>query len=136
MELQAYYIATEASVSGDKSVVAGNDLVSDLLEALRNVQNKMPNDPVKVHYAQIDEMACMVTQLNSKCKSSSSVWIVDTGATNHMCGEVTLFHSLTPLKSPIHIHLPDNSIALATQQGTIRLSPILILENVLLVPSF
>ncbi|KAL0434830.1 UNVERIFIED_CONTAM: putative mitochondrial protein [Sesamum radiatum] len=41
----------------DKPMMAGANLVADLMEALKIVQGKMPQTSVKVHYAQIDEMA-------------------------------------------------------------------------------
>ncbi|KAL0349509.1 UNVERIFIED_CONTAM: Retrovirus-related Pol polyprotein from transposon TNT 1-94 [Sesamum radiatum] len=42
------------------STTAGSDLVADIMEALRIIQtNKMPQDPVSVHFAQGDEMAGM-----------------------------------------------------------------------------
>ncbi|KAK4393926.1 hypothetical protein Sango_1863400 [Sesamum angolense] len=42
------------------STNAGSDLVADIMEALRIIQtNKMPQDPVRVHFAQGDEMAGM-----------------------------------------------------------------------------
>ncbi|KAL0451846.1 UNVERIFIED_CONTAM: Retrovirus-related Pol polyprotein from transposon RE1 [Sesamum latifolium] len=98
------------------------------MEALKMIQNKMPTDPVRVHFAQSDEMAGM-TLVNTLSSSFMDSWIVDTGATNHMSGNATLFHSLNTLKSPIKISLPDNTIATATQSGTIKLSAHLTLHN-------
>ncbi|KAL0328067.1 UNVERIFIED_CONTAM: Retrovirus-related Pol polyprotein from transposon RE1 [Sesamum calycinum] len=51
--------------SGDNSAlmgkgyeIRGSDLVADIMEALQIIQtNKMPQDPVRVHFAQGDEMA-------------------------------------------------------------------------------
>ncbi|KAL0386160.1 UNVERIFIED_CONTAM: Copia protein [Sesamum radiatum] len=120
----------------DKHHLDGNDLISDLMEALRMLQNKAPQDPVQVHFAQIDEMACMVFRSHVSCKNNSSFWIVDTGATSHMCGDERLFHSLHPLNHPLTIFLPDNSVTQATQSGDIKLSSSIILTNVLFIPSF
>ncbi|KAL0421888.1 UNVERIFIED_CONTAM: Retrovirus-related Pol polyprotein from transposon RE1 [Sesamum latifolium] len=39
------------------TAAAGTNLVADLMEALRLIQNKVPQDPVRVHFAQADEMA-------------------------------------------------------------------------------
>ncbi|KAL2240968.1 UNVERIFIED_CONTAM: Retrovirus-related Pol polyprotein from transposon RE1 [Sesamum indicum] len=110
--------------------------MSELLDALRMVQNKIPQDPVNVHLAQVDEMAGMTMEYSALTGCNANSWIVDTGATCHMCGDVKLFHSLTVLKTPKRIHLPDNSITLATQCGDIQLCSKFILTNVLLVPSF
>ncbi|KAL0461338.1 UNVERIFIED_CONTAM: Retrovirus-related Pol polyprotein from transposon RE2 [Sesamum latifolium] len=39
------------------TAAAGTNLVADLMEALKLIQNKVPQDPVRVHFAQADEMA-------------------------------------------------------------------------------
>ncbi|KAL0431167.1 UNVERIFIED_CONTAM: Retrovirus-related Pol polyprotein from transposon RE1 [Sesamum radiatum] len=111
----------------EKTDPNGNHLISELLEALRLVQNKMPNDPLSVHFA--TEMAGMAKQKFGLANCNSCSWIVDTGATSHMCGEKRLFHSLTTLKTPKQIHLPDNHITQATQFGDVKLSPTFTLTN-------
>ncbi|KAL0349477.1 UNVERIFIED_CONTAM: Retrovirus-related Pol polyprotein from transposon RE1 [Sesamum radiatum] len=54
---RAYVVDDSEHKPTEKPDAAGNNLVSDLLEALRIVQNKMPQDPLKVHFAQVTEMA-------------------------------------------------------------------------------
>ncbi|KAL0332868.1 UNVERIFIED_CONTAM: Retrovirus-related Pol polyprotein from transposon RE1 [Sesamum calycinum] len=54
---RAYVVDDSEHEPTEKPDAAGNNLVSDLLEALRIVQNKMPQDPLKVHFAQVTEMA-------------------------------------------------------------------------------
>ncbi|KAL0400307.1 UNVERIFIED_CONTAM: Retrovirus-related Pol polyprotein from transposon RE1 [Sesamum radiatum] len=134
------YVATEDTGSSatqalDIPITTGGNLVAYLMEALKIIQNKMPTDPVRVHFAQSDEMAGM-TLVNTLSSPFMDSWTVDTRATNHMSGNATLFHSLNTLNSSIKISLPDNSIVTATQSGTIKLSAHLTLHNVLLVPSF
>ncbi|KAL0356152.1 UNVERIFIED_CONTAM: putative mitochondrial protein [Sesamum radiatum] len=46
-----------------------------------------------------------------------------------MCGDITLFQSLTPLNPSITIHLPNDSKVDATKCGNIKLSPHLTLTN-------
>ncbi|KAL0322188.1 UNVERIFIED_CONTAM: Retrovirus-related Pol polyprotein from transposon RE1 [Sesamum calycinum] len=116
-------------------LTASHNLVADLMETLKMVQNKVPYDPVKVHFAQNSEMAGTTLSKSSGNVNAGS-WIVDTGATSHMCGDVKLFNSLHTLHSCITIHLPDNSIAQAKECGDIHLSSNLTLTNVLYVPSF
>ncbi|KAL0325488.1 UNVERIFIED_CONTAM: hypothetical protein Sradi_5118100 [Sesamum radiatum] len=60
-------------------------------------------------------------------------WII---ATNHMCANSSLFHSLTLLKKPVSIRLPDNSSKTVTQSGTICLNDKISLAHVLYVPFF
>ncbi|KAL0437821.1 UNVERIFIED_CONTAM: Retrovirus-related Pol polyprotein from transposon RE1 [Sesamum radiatum] len=73
----------------------GNNLVSDLMEALRLVQNKVPQDPVHVHFATMEETEGMSLTNTKLHESYPRTWIVDSRATSHMCGDVKLFHSIT-----------------------------------------
>ncbi|KAL2232264.1 UNVERIFIED_CONTAM: Retrovirus-related Pol polyprotein from transposon RE1 [Sesamum indicum] len=133
------YAATSGEGSGlDKpgNSDANNTLMSELLEALRMVQHKVPQDPINVHFAQVDEMAGMALDHFSSVDCDTNSWIVDTGATSHMSGNVKLFQSLTTLTNSKQIRLPDNSIILATHKGDIRLCANLMLTNVLFVPHF
>ncbi|XP_074314653.1 uncharacterized protein LOC141649883 [Silene latifolia] len=64
-------------------------------------------------------------------------WIIDSGATNHMCGNSALFDKLINLQAPIRIGQPDGSLQLVTQTGNISLlNGSIILHNVLYVPAF
>ncbi|KAL0348614.1 UNVERIFIED_CONTAM: hypothetical protein Sangu_1089200 [Sesamum angustifolium] len=130
------YVATEAQNSDDKGSTQRADIISELMEALKLVQTKVPQDPVKVHFAHDTEMAGITIQRDYTRESGSSHWIVDSGATNHMCGDARFFTTLTKLHKPTQVHLPDNSISYATHLGNIVLSPKLTLTDVLLIPSF
>ncbi|KAL2235368.1 UNVERIFIED_CONTAM: Retrovirus-related Pol polyprotein from transposon RE1 [Sesamum indicum] len=132
----AYAVVDAAQSSAEAPHSNGVQLMSELLDALRMVQNKIPQDPVNVHFAQDEEMAGMTVEYSYSIGCNSVSWIVDTGATSHMCGDVKLFQSLTSLKAPKCIYLPNNSTTLATQSGDIQLCFTLTLTNVLLVPSF
>ena len=61
-------------------------------------------------------------------------WILDSGATDHMCPSKTLFQSLKPI-FPIHIKLPNNTTVTAKFSGNIILGNLTLL-NVLYVPDF
>ncbi|KAL2230846.1 UNVERIFIED_CONTAM: Retrovirus-related Pol polyprotein from transposon RE1 [Sesamum indicum] len=128
------FAVNDGPISMEKS--QRNELLSDLLEALQMVQNKAPQNPMKVHFAQDTEMAGTLVQNNKSDYGKTKEWIVDSGATNHMSGDGTLFHSLSKLHKPIEIHLRDNSTSLATHNGNITLFPGLTLMNVLLIPKF
>lgn len=60
-------------------------------------------------------------------------WIIDTGASNHMSGNIKKNSDLVDISSPAG--LPNGKTTMATMEGTIRLSDQLILENVLFVPA-
>ncbi|KAF7151467.1 hypothetical protein RHSIM_Rhsim02G0167500 [Rhododendron simsii] len=60
---------------------------------------------------------------------SFSAWIIDTGASNHMCSSLSLFSSYKPCPNPSFVQLPDGSDAKITHIGTVVLSPDLQLDN-------
>ena len=63
-----------------------------------------------------------------------SSWILDSGATDHICPFKSLFQNLKPI-SPISIQLPNQNSVIAKFSGTIVLGN-LILHNTLFVPEF
>lgn len=65
---------------------------------------------------------------------TNASWVLDTGATHHICCALNLFHFYIPTTSIVT--LPNNSDVPATRVGTVHLSPEFILENVLYVPQF
>ncbi|KAL0367919.1 UNVERIFIED_CONTAM: Retrovirus-related Pol polyprotein from transposon RE1 [Sesamum calycinum] len=64
------------------------DIVSELMEALKLIQTKVPQDPIRVHLAHDIKMAGITMQRECIGKNGSSDWIVDSGATNHMCADI------------------------------------------------
>ncbi|WVY90192.1 hypothetical protein V8G54_035706, partial [Vigna mungo] len=51
-------------------------------------------------------------------KPNFSSWIIDSGATDHICSSKFLFKSLQPI-TPISIRLPNHSFVTATFSGTL-----------------
>jgi hypothetical protein len=67
--------------------------------------------------------------------SSYGAWIIDSGASDHICSNVALFddyHDITP----IQVKMPNGTIAHAKQAGSVKLSDKFVVNNVLLVPEF
>ncbi|WVZ10350.1 hypothetical protein V8G54_014880 [Vigna mungo] len=61
-------------------------------------------------------------------------WIIDSGATDHICPTKSFFHSLHPIK-PINIKLPNHTTVIAHFSGNIHIGDLL-LTNALFVPDF
>ncbi|XP_048447677.1 uncharacterized protein LOC125480691 [Pyrus x bretschneideri] len=69
------------------------------------------------------------------CKGTKSIWILDSGATDHIvCSPSLLTHSRAVENHTVE--LPDGSVAKVTHIGQVVFSHDLILENVLCVPFF
>ncbi|KAG8643955.1 hypothetical protein MANES_11G086565v8 [Manihot esculenta] len=72
---------------------------------------------------------------NFKCMDKGT-WIIDSGATYHMSGDLALFDSISKLKTPRHVRLPDGRTKLVTHIGTIQLSPRITLFNTFYITDF
>ena len=64
---------------------------------------------------------------------SSSTWIFDTGATNHVIGNVVLLGDLCDFFSPLG--LSDGKQVMATKRGCLHLDDLIISDNVYFVPN-
>ncbi|KAH7570754.1 hypothetical protein JRO89_XS05G0177800 [Xanthoceras sorbifolium] len=70
-------------------------------------------------------------RLNGKFDTKS--WIIDTGATHHVTGDLSwLFDTMVLFECPVG--LPNGESVVATQSGSVRLSDKITLQNVLYVP--
>ncbi|XP_074318206.1 uncharacterized protein LOC141655000 [Silene latifolia] len=63
-------------------------------------------------------------------------WIVDTGASDHMTYDLKILTNVVTLKDPIKVGLPDGSVKLVHQMGTVNLTDKLRLFNVFYIPDF
>ncbi|KAL0314937.1 UNVERIFIED_CONTAM: hypothetical protein Sangu_2338100 [Sesamum angustifolium] len=91
---RAYAVNDSEHRSIDKADPSGANLVSDLLEALRIVQNKMPQDPLGINFGEATEIAGMTTSIPHLDSCTSSPWVVDSGATSHMTGDKSVPYSV------------------------------------------
>lgn len=65
-----------------------------------------------------------------------SVWIVDSGASTHVCCDKELLHTTYRLDRQVIVNLPDGSIKRVSVAGKVRLNQDIVLSNVLYVPGF
>ncbi|KAL2246006.1 UNVERIFIED_CONTAM: Retrovirus-related Pol polyprotein from transposon RE1 [Sesamum indicum] len=65
---------------------------------------------------------------------NTNCWIVDSGATSHMCNNFSLFDYVKPHAESTYIHLADGSRHLIKNSGNVKLTKNLLLENTLHVP--
>ena len=68
--------------------------------------------------------------------SPSNLWIIDTGASNHICSSLSLFTEYSACTSLSFVQLPDGSRAGVTHTGSISFSANFHLKNVFYIPSF
>ena len=73
---------------------------------------------------------------NTYLISSSSKWVIDSGATYHMIGNSSLFTMFQPLPSTSTVTLTDRSTSCVHGSGTIHHTPLITLTSVLSLPQF
>ncbi|WVY95971.1 hypothetical protein V8G54_028122 [Vigna mungo] len=64
---------------------------------------------------------------NSGTSSTSPHWIIDSGATDHICPIQSLFHNLQTIK-PTHINLPNHITVIASFSRTIHIGALLLVD--------
>ena len=79
--------------------------------------------------------ALVTGRVDSCLATSSSKWIIDSGATDHMTGNRHLFSSFTPYASPSFITIADGSYSRVLGSGTVQPTPSINLTSVLNVPN-
>ncbi|KAK2402482.1 hypothetical protein QL285_051997 [Trifolium repens] len=67
--------------------------------------------------------------------STSRAWIVDSGASDHMTGDSTMFSSYSPCAGNHKIKVADGFFSAIAGKGSVVLSPSLTLKDVLHVPN-
>nr|GLL39973.1 copia protein (gag-int-pol protein) [Ipomoea trifida] len=71
--------------------------------------------------------------LNETMTGKDHTWIIDTGASNHMTGNVNILHNVSNMTG-CPVGLPDGRSTVATKKGLVNLDEILKMHNVLYVP--
>ncbi|KAJ8629640.1 hypothetical protein MRB53_022963 [Persea americana] len=72
--------------------------------------------------------------LNTSASNSSSTWIIDSGATDHMTFDVNHIHSMKPSEQPV-VSTANGTPSSVIGEGSITLTKGLNLNSVLVVPS-
>jgi hypothetical protein len=54
-------------------------------------------------------------------KYENSTWIIDSGATDHYCNNISKFKNIKKLKNPIVIYVANNKSEIATHQGEVEI---------------
>nr|KYP66985.1 hypothetical protein KK1_013301 [Cajanus cajan] len=73
--------------------------------------------------------------LSTTTQNLHKSWILDTGATDHICSSLHWFTTYTRI-DPIPVRLPNGSSVMANFSGTIKLTKSLKIDHVLFIPQF
>lgn len=97
-------------------------------------QSSQPNSYYT--YSPEDHMARMITSCFTTAVHQKNKWVIDTGATYHMCCDITLMTEVKSICPPIIVSLPTRLQIEVVKAGTVRITQSLVLHNVIHIPSF
>jgi hypothetical protein len=104
------------------------------IECLRTLLNTMEKPSGSCSLAQNGKIPISHV-FSASNKNHSTIWVIDSGATDHMTYSVAGFTSYQPCPSNKKIIVVDGSLTTIAGQGTIPLNPVFTLKRVLHVPN-
>ncbi|XP_055814413.1 uncharacterized protein LOC129884063 [Solanum dulcamara] len=110
-----------------------NEIVQQVLKEMKLCQSSTSGSALNAN-----AMAGTILKYSGSCFAvyNTSTWIIDSGASEHMCFNPNSFLTLKPLSTPLNISLPNSFRIYVTHIGSVSVHPNLTLNNVLLVPEF
>ncbi|KAL0349970.1 UNVERIFIED_CONTAM: hypothetical protein Sradi_4146200 [Sesamum radiatum] len=126
----------ESSIQGTSAVETQSNISALVrIEVMRALQTS----DVNLHgsnFAKYDDFAGTALTLTKNKSLCIDSWIIDSGASAHMCANAAAFNQLTPLRNKASIKLPDGTTQEVKFAGDIHIHGDLTLTHVLFVPTF
>ena len=108
-----------------------NDQYTNLLSLLNKNNNVAPDPSLATGSA---NLACPLSLISHL---TTTKWIIDSGSTDHICNDLSLFTNMKNISDDNHkITIPDDTQHQVTKKGNIELSNSILLKDVLYVPVF
>ncbi|KAL2239212.1 UNVERIFIED_CONTAM: Retrovirus-related Pol polyprotein from transposon RE2 [Sesamum indicum] len=129
------------AATDDKDIAGGRaptkqiaELMSDLIRLMQ--KEEMHSDPLNNSANFVCTDDDFAGNVSKHSVNDLSYWIIDTGATNHICANLDLFHSYSKPSQTYTIVLPDGTKKDASYVGEVYLNAEAVLQDVLYIPSF
>src|ERR1044072_1910570 len=104
------------------------------MEVLQKLQQQSMQDAGNnIGTATIAQKGNFSTALNASIEKSKS-WIVDSGASDHMTGDISVFKKYTPCHNHSTVRIADGTLSKVIGKGSVCISEHITLDNVLYVP--
>lgn len=123
--------------SSEKSLLISRDGYNHLIHLLQSnkVDHSTHASATKTPHSESSSNFISSINKSGNLYNSDSVWILDTGAFDHVCPFIRLF-SCIKLIEPVTVKFPTGSTVLAHYSGDIYFSDSLYLKDVLYIPQF
>ncbi|KAL2539822.1 Uncharacterized protein Adt_00800 [Abeliophyllum distichum] len=109
-------------------------------ELMRTLKGKkLTDNEDQTHFAHFKDYSGMYTQhfaFTSFDDLKYGYWIIDTGASNHICTNSAQMSNLKLVTKPTSVLLPDGSSKVVKNTGTIAINHRITLTDVLHIPTF
>lgn len=110
-------------------------LFKDFLRFMQMNQSGNANHDLQSVVNFVETFSAFNATSTDQC-ANKDVWIIDTGASDHMAISLDVFSATKQLQHPFHIALPDGSIKQVNITGTVVLNSNITLTNVFYIPEF
>ncbi|KAF7823637.1 retroelement pol polyprotein-like [Senna tora] len=118
--------STEKTEQGNQMAVLSM-LMKELTKAMKGGSTE------SVSFAQLGNFA---GNTNNSMKTCQYAWIIDTGASSHICHTKLLMHNVKTLNKPLKMHLPTGHAMNVLEAGSVLLKTGIEIHYVLYIPSF
>ncbi|GJW27905.1 cysteine-rich receptor-like protein kinase 8 [Tanacetum coccineum] len=135
-EIQPNLITSTSSVNNttDPYVYTKMDqLQNQLNQMLLMMQNQNQKEFTAANLPHMAGKYIFITSFSSGIKE---IWIIDSGATDHICICLTLMFDLQQCPHSITVNLPNGDTTTVTMTGSVHITPNLILKGVFYIPTF
>ena len=82
-----------------------------------------------------DEAAARVNFAGT-CSLFSIPWYIDSGATHHICCDLSMFKNYKTMSPPLQVQLPDGNYSIVAHVGDVQFSPDFTLLDIYHIPAF
>ncbi|GJZ63298.1 hypothetical protein Tco_0619719 [Tanacetum coccineum] len=110
--------------------------MDQLQNQINQVLLMLQNNPQEFTVATLPHMAGKFTFIASFSSKFLDIWIIDNGATDHVCTLLHLMHNKHTLKQPILVNLPNGHQIKVDTIGSVKISPTLTITGVFYILTF
>ncbi|KAL0299468.1 UNVERIFIED_CONTAM: Retrovirus-related Pol polyprotein from transposon RE1 [Sesamum radiatum] len=133
---RAYNVDVEGSSQRSVSVIESDlsNLVRlEIRRAMQEHTNTLEHD---TNLVALEDFAGNAFTFFDQNITSKEPWIIDSGASTHMCSDFSLLNNVRRLRQSVFVKLPDGTRKEVTHKGDIQLTEGIKLNEVLHIPSF